>query len=1136
MRLIVGLIAFSILLFGRGSAEQSPGREVRQVATAPQGRYVPLQTLLERRDRVPAALERRVTVRRQSELLQVVLVEIASQAGLGLSYSDEVARSRTLVSIDAVQVPAAEVLTRVVEGTPWRVLVTPQAQVTVVRAPRTGAIRGQVTDTATGRGVHGVEVLLEGTRWRTETDTAGWYRLSEVDVGTYTLHARRPGYARQSRRVTVHEAQEDTVHIALPPLAVALDELVTTATGQQRRRDLGNAITTIHADSVLATAPIRNLTDLLENRVPGMTMRHTSGAPGDPSRVRLRGLGSVLRSNDPVVIVDGVRVYAAQADKRSGNLTNELSAGSKLGVSLPAPSPLDQIDPNIIEKIEVFKGPSAATLYGADAANGVIVVTTKRGRPGPTRWSAGVQYGRTHTIGRYPEGFYRWGSSSINNSSVLCLASIDIRCERQDSLVRFQALNDPALTPLGQGHRTSLSLTASGGTNSLSYSLTGTYADETGLLKLPAYEVERFRARFNRAAPDWMRRPHHFENWSVTSNIGARLSPVADVALTTTLSRSEQQRTELERRVTSLAGTYVDTVNGRYYAPAASSGNYGFAQELLADYFRRTTASTISFTTGINANWNPNSWFRASGNAGLNVIPRDDESLLPSGLISAADSGAIIQGTGRSLVSTFNLRGTARKPLGAGFVFETSVGANLTGTNTSDLVIADTSRVPGTNVPSGAGRITGRAQETSVFGWYIEPRISGQRFSLSTGLRLDGGSAYGARVSSTGLLGLPKLNGSWVISEEPFFPFKALFSSLRLRGGYGQAQVQPGPADRLRLYDYSTLDGASVTLRTLGNGELRPERATEFEGGFDADLLDGRVSLEVTAYRKTTVDALMTTQLPASVGGGAILQNIGNVRNTGLELVLGLTPVQIPEATWSAQLIYSRNNNVLTKLGRGVEPNASGGIVEGYPVGGRWVKPILGYADDNDNGRLDFDEIRVGDSLVYMGRLLPEYTMSLHTSVDLFDRSVSLSAGFSYESGATQIDDAIYNNAPLVRGLVDPAAPFSEQAAALASVNVPPDGATIGSGGRRTEYGLMQDVSLFRFTSLSVSYRAPQRVARFLRAEQLSVAIQGDNLGLHSTYRGKDPNVGAAISGEGIRDSGQIPRPRTWQIAFSLRY
>src|SRR6476646_8843557 len=175
-----------------------------------------------------------------------------------------------------------------------------------------------------------------------------------------------------------------------------------------------------------------------------------------------------------------------------------------MGYSIAAPSPLDQLDPNAIETIEVMKGPSAATLYGPDAANGVIVITTKQGRPGPVRWDAHIAYGRTSTIGRYADGFYRWGSSDVNNNAVLCGHLSDPRCQRQDSVARFQALNDPALTPLDKGSRTSVSLTASGGTQALTYSFTGTYGTETGLLKLPDWEAARFRTRLSMEPPDWM--------------------------------------------------------------------------------------------------------------------------------------------------------------------------------------------------------------------------------------------------------------------------------------------------------------------------------------------------------------------------------------------------------------------------------------------------------------------------------------------------------------------------------------------------------------------------------------------------------------------------------------------------------
>jgi TonB-dependent SusC/RagA subfamily outer membrane receptor len=1107
--------------------------------TLARANYRPLDAVRRGRVAMPAKLSRKVSLTRHRVLLQQALLDIANQAGFGLSYGEDLVRSQTLVSLDVRAVSAADALAAVVQGTGWAVFVNPAAQVTVVKAPgqRAGAVTGLVTDAKTGQGVGSVEVFLDATEWRTTTDTSGRYRLAEVDAGTYTLTARRPGYAKQSRRVTVRAEGVDTVDLVLEPVALKLDELVTTATGRQRRRDLGNAITTIHADSVLQTAPIRSLTDLLEDRVPGLTVQHTSGAPGDPARLRLRGLGSVLRSNDPVVVVDGVRVYATQSEQRSGNLTNLAPKGPGVMFgNAPAPSPLDQIDPNIIEKIEVFKGPSAATLYGADAANGVIVITTKKGRPGPTRWNASVTHGRTSLPGRWPEGYYRWGHVPLAGGGTVICPLIDLTCV-PDSLVRFQALNDPDLTILGQGRLTTLSVTASGGNQALTYSITGTYGDETGYLRLPAFEVERFHERFNRDAPDWMRKPHRLERWSVTNNVSARLGTTADVGLSASVSRTDQQRSTLEESVARVAGMYVDPVSGAYYE-ASGGTEFGYDLTPITDfpvsYNQRTTASAINFTAGINANWRPRSWFSASGQAGINAIPRDDESFVPAGIVSATDSGALSRGLGRSLVSTFNLQGTLRKPVGWGFVFETNVGANLTTTNTKDLVSSAFGLRPGTRTVAGALRVAVNELQanTSSFGWYIEPRIAGQRLSLSTGIRLDGGSAYGTRLTRSGglgnLLSLPKLNGSWVISEEPFFPFNSLFSSLRLRAAYGQAQVQPGPADRLRLYTGRvSTSGQSLLLTGIGNTELRPERSVEFEGGVDADVLDGKLTVELTAYRKTQIDALMRVALPTSVnGGGDVFQNIGNIRNQGLELTLGLTPIRLPALTWNTQLTYSRNTNTLVKLGNGVVANRQTGIVEGYPVGGRWARPILGYADQNENGVLELTEIQVGDSMDYMGRLLPDYTTALFTNVALFGGAVGITAGFSYEAGATQIDETAVTNWVFARPLADPTASYSDQAAVVASIGE----------NAITKYGVIQDVSTFQFASLSINYRAPTHVARFLRAQQLTIGLRGSNLGLHSTYRGKDPDVNTWSPGENIRDTGQLPRPRTWQLALSLQY
>lgn len=1084
-------------------------------------------------------LQKTIAVRFEGQPLEQALRDIAAKADLDLTYSNITLPKRRAVWLTAERIRADEALEQVLADAGLRLLPLANRRLVVVpsgpgNSEATGGIVGRVTDAKNGQGIAGADIRLDGTRWRTETDTAGGYRLAEIEAGSYTLVIRRVGYGKHSRKITVKEQSLDTVDVALEAVAVALNELVTTATGPQRRRDLGNSITTIRADSVLQTAPIRNLTDLLENRVPGLTVQHTSGAPGDPARLRLRGLGSAMRSNDPVVVVDGVRLYAVQADQRSGNLAN---AGIDFAFpdrnpDMPAPSPLDQIDPNTIEKVEVFKGPSAATLYGADAANGVIVITTKKGRPGPTQWQGSYTHATTTSPGRYPDGYYRFGHiPEFGDVNIFC-PLVEVRCV-QDSLVRFQALNDPSLSMLGKGHRNAFSLTASGGGQALTYRVTGSYSDEVGLLQLPGFEADRFRARFNRDAPDWMQKPHRLENWSVASSVTARLGTSADVTLSTMLTRSEQRRSTLENQVPRMAGAYVDQVNGFYYIPETSRGTQSgglsylltIDTDLLTEYHKRASASSINFTTSVNSSWRPKSWLNVSGQAGLNVTPRDDQLSRAAGIVTPTDSGAFVRGTGRSLVSTLNLQGTIRKPLRMGLAFEASAGANLTTKYTSDLVAAARGLLPGTITFSRAQWIDVREQreDLSVFGWYVEPRITGQRFSLSSGIRLDGGSAYGTRLTS--MLGLPKLNGSWVISEERWFPFQSLFSSFRLRGAYGQAQVQPGVTDRLRLYRKAPGEGAEdrLDLSEVGNTSLRPERSVEIEGGFDADLLDARVTLEFTGYRKTQVDALMRSELPGSVNGGSsVMMNIGNIRNTGVEATLGLTPVRSAPLTWTVQLNYARNANTLVKLGRGVLPDPRRGLVEGYPLFSRWARPILGFADANGDGILERGEIQIGDKLVYMGRLQPASVTAASSNLALFGGAIGISAGFSFNAGAMQVDQTARTNWVLARGLIDPTAPLIEQASVLALDS--------------TDYGLTQSVSTFRFNSLSVNYRVPDQVARLLRASRVTVAIQGSNLAMHSTYRGKDPDVMEWGAGENIVDTGQLPQPRTWQLALFLQY
>jgi TonB-linked SusC/RagA family outer membrane protein len=1128
----------SVILTGAVALGLGLGAQLfaQSAAAAPMAEPTPIQTPApnhegERGDR---PLDRLVSLDLRGVPLREALKEINRQARLGLTYTARVVDAERQVTLRAERIAAGAALERVLQGTGARARETPGATVVLVKEERnapgpgprpSGSIIGRVVDTL-GQPLPAADVTIKELSRTTATRVDGFYFFGEVPAGTYTLAVRLVGYGPQARAIAVADSQATIGDFTLRLMPTRLMDLLTTATGQRRRMELGNDITVLNVDSIMALEPITSVTDLLVGRVPGLVVQHSSGAPGDPARLRLRGSSSVRLSNDPIVVVDGVRVYAAQSAQRGSNLA---------GGGFAAASPLDNIDPHSIETIEVLKGPSAATLYGSDAANGVIVITTKKGQAGAPQWTATAERGTSSLPAAYPESFLRWGHGVGNNTPIICPVTnvvplTEVPCTA-DSLVRFQALNDPALTMLAHGARTSATLGVSGGSDALTYSVTGNFDEELGVVRLPDLEAERYRAIHGAEAPDWMRRPQRLTQWRGTSRLGARLGTRADVSLSTMLSRTTQQRSTMEQQLRGLMGTYVDRATGTYYR--LSGVDMVVADGLLDDYYRRATAEATQFTSGVNLNWSPTSWLAASADAGLNTIQRDDAQLLPRGAAPRQDSiGIAGAGRGSSVLSTVNLRATATAPLPWGFRLQTALGANYVNQRTVDLSVS------GLNLPVGGSSVGQAAQilsvgeqrqEQATFGWYVEPTLAGSRFWLSTGLRLDGGNAFGSGVK---LVGLPKVSMSWLLSDEPFFPsaLTKVFSTLRLRAAYGHAGVQPGPSDRLRLFrstpewgDGQFVPGA--TLATLGNTGLKPERSTEFEGGFDADLLNDRFTLSATGYRKTRVDALMNVPLPPSVygDGASVLKNIGTIRNSGVELMAGAQLVRSEFLTWGTQLQVSHNQNVVVTLGPGVEPfgETNARVVPGYPLFSRWGKPVLGYNDSNGDGVLQPREVVYGDSAVYLGSSEPKYTAGLNTTVSLFRGALAVSAGFTYSAGGSQVGPWAVLRA-VSRGYNDPTAPLEEQAAVVSTAV--------------SDFLNVQTVSTLRFNSFAIAYNVSPTIAQRVGARALTVALQGTNLWLHTSYRGIDPDVNSSPAGAGVGDDGVLPQPRTWQVRVSASY
>ena len=344
-----------------------------------------------------------------------------------------------------------------------------------------------------------------------------------------------------------------------------------------------------------------------------------------------------------------------------------------------------------------------------------------------------------------------------------------------------------------------------------------------------------------------------------------------------------------------------------------------------------------------------------------------------------------------------------------------------------------------------------------------EPRLNfDSRFFIAPGFRLvyggSGGShaAYSTGGVNTGsglskgqtagsgdLSLFPKIDFSWVaVDRQSGSPLFGMLTLLRPRVAYGLAGTQPGAANKLRLFNvnggqtginyvlvppgqdtltnnastcssFLSIDGSTLTpavcLNALGNTQLRPERSRELEGGIDATLWNGRLSLLYTQYNKTRFDAILTIPVPPSVtglgwGGTAIEKNIGTIQNTGTELTVDAMLLQRRALSWHVGGNLTKNNSLVGRLDKGQLPNKSLGVVPGYPLFGQWTKSIVNFADVNHDGLIEPEEIKYGDTMTYIGQQVPNFETNFYTDVALFGARVTVHATFAYTNGLTQFN------------------------------------------------------------------------------------------------------------------------------------
>ncbi len=955
------------------------------------------------------------------------------------------------------------------------------------------SISGTVSDAKTGELLPGVSVIIESIQAGASTDFDGNYTIKNLSAGTYTVTATFLGYQSYSKTIELGSDQNASLNFQLKADVQNLDEVIVTATGARKRIEMGNSISKLDVTDDVQERPVSTVADVLQGQAAGVQINSSGGSAGMGSRIRIRGSNSASLSNEPVIYVDGVLI---------NNSPNSIS----FETGGQAPSRLNDINPEDIESIEVIKGPSAATLYGSIAANGVIRITTKKGRLGEARWSAFMETGLVEDIVTYPKN---WQGLDSSGNPVLNYQVAD-GTATLSTLNSFQPLNDPRTSPFRTGQSVGAGISVSGGNESLTYFLSGSFTDAEGVL--PVNNINRANFR---------------------GNFGAKVSDNLKVNLTTGYTNSDM---ELPLNDNFALGLMGQGLNGG----ATINVNDGWGEFTPEELFTIDTRQLVNrFTTGLEALWTPTEKINVRIAGGLDYTNRWDSQFFPTGEAPDFlnyDEGARFSNRFNDFVYTIDAVGSYKTDISENVSSRTSVGMQYLQNLTQGTFTSGYQLVAGSN--SIAGAATTEANEATIeqrtIGWFVEEQVGfNEKLFITGAVRSDRGSSFGASFKS---VFYPKLSASWLISEEDFFNTTetGFLNSLRLRGAWGASGVQPGTNDALRFFNpiAATVGGVSVTGVTLGgvgNENLKPELSRELEFGADAKLFGNRVGLELTYFDKQTSDALIFRQLPLSLGvGSGRFENLGSVQNNGFEFSITSRIIETEKFFFDFDVVGSFIDNNLKELGEGIQPIVFNGVqrhAEGYPLGGYWDETYT-FNDANGDGLISQSEVQVGET-AYLGNPFATTDITFTPTIGMFDNKLVLKGLLNYKGG-----NKLYNNTGawrngnnITRELNDPSASLADQARAIASKFL------------GTNAGYIEDASFWRLREVSLTYHAPSDFASKIGFSRISLTLSGQNLGLWTDYSGLDPEISSTgQTNFATEEFLSQPPVRSWKARLNLTF
>jgi len=937
----------------------------------------------------------------------------------------------------------------------------------VVGAASAGAqqrsISGRVGNAVSDEPVVGATVSVVGTVISAVTDARGQFTLSAPD-GAVTLTVRAIGYKRRTVPVA---PDQGTIAVRLDQDIFNLEAVIVTGQATAvEQKNLPQAVSVVTAQD-LQRAPTPTIESALQGKIAGALIQSNSGAPGGGAQINLRGVSTINGGVDPVIVVDGLVISNAAIASNMNAITAAAAGGNASNQDNPV-NRIADLNPGDIERVEVLKGASAAAIYGGAASNGVVIISTRRGAAGAPRFHLTQRFGEFRV-------------SNFMRSRVFA-DSADAATFTSDSLAGVFCNGPGNSCPdfdniglLWSEHQLSTETGASitGGTDQTRYFLSGLIKRDGGIAPHTGYDKQTIRANLDQTLG---------ARWNLSIN-----TQVIHSLAARGISNNDNAGTS-PYLVFPLTPSFVDLrpVNGIYPRNPFERSNPLQTYALLEnneDVWRALGAGTLSWEA-ING---PRQSLRLIATGGLDYFNQENDIYSPPELQFEPQDG--LPGTvvlGKTSNLNLNLL------LNAVHTYVPASGS-IQATTAAGLQYVDRdlnfTNVLGRNLPPGQKNVD---QATSInisqnlqpqkdLGIFAQEEVLAmdQRLLVTFGVRADRSSRNG---DPTKYYVYPKAALSYRFTDLG----GNSGDELKLRGALGQTGNQPLFGNKFTPNGTGTIGGifGSLAGAVAGDPGIRPERQTEIEGGFDATLLRGRLTANVTVFNKTITDLLLAQALAPSTGRTQRIFNGGKLRNRGVEIGLGYALAQTPEVSWIIRSTFFANRSKVLELP--VPAFQVGGF--GTSLGafeirqGHSVTQIVGLPIDS-----------LGNPSV-IGDATPDFQLSLASDLDY--KRWTFGMLWDWKKGGDVINlteylfDAFGNS-------IDNAAGQQRQAIANDTLNP-----------RTQPY--VQDGSYLKLRELSISYHLPASATRTMFgsiARDARITLSGRNLIRITSFRGMDPEV-----------------------------